>query len=63
MENNEETSKSEQTENSDDVEEEYIDPEKRFDFEMHSFHAGTQPSHYYGTTTLKEGKIYYKNEH
>ena len=28
---------------------------------MHSFHAGTKPSHYYGTTTLKEGKIYYKN--
>ena len=37
------------------------DPDKRFDFEMHSFHAGTKPSHYYGTTTLKEGKIYYKN--
>ena len=27
---------------------------------MISFHAGTKPSHYYGTTTLKEGKIYYK---
>ena len=37
------------------------DPTKRFDFEMHSFHAGTKPSHYYGTTTLKEGKICYKN--
>jgi MoxR-like ATPase len=37
------------------------DPTKRFDFEMHSFHAGTKPSHYYGTTTLKEGKIFYKN--
>ena len=37
------------------------DPNKRFDFEMHSFHAGTKPNHYYGTTTLKEGKIYYKN--
>ena len=37
------------------------EPDKRFDFEMHSFHAGTKPSHYYGTTTLKEGKIYYKN--
>ncbi len=28
---------------------------------MHSFYSGTKPSHYYGTTTLKEGKIYYKN--
>ena len=37
------------------------DYNKRFDFEMHSFHAGTKPSHYYGTTTLKDGKIYYKN--
>ena len=37
------------------------EPDKRFDFEMHSFHAGTKPNHYYGTTTLKEGKIYYKN--
>ena len=37
------------------------DPTKRFDFEMHSFHAGTKTSHYYGTTTLKEGQIYYKN--
>ena len=36
-------------------------PKERFDFEMHSFHAGTKPNHYYGTTTLKEGKIFYKN--
>ena len=36
-------------------------PEERFDFEMHSFHAGTKPSHYYGTTTLNEKKICYKN--
>ena len=37
------------------------EPDKKFDFEMHSFHAGTKPNHYYGTTTLKEGKICYKN--
>ena len=28
---------------------------------IHSFHAGIKTSHYYGTTTLKEGQIYYKN--
>ena len=28
---------------------------------MHSFHSGTRPSHYYGTTILKGGKILYKN--
>ena len=37
------------------------DPSKRFDFEMHSFHEGTKPSHYYGNSKLKEGKTYYKN--
>ena len=37
------------------------DPKKNFDFEMYSFHSGTRPTHYYGTTTLKDGKIYYKN--
>jgi len=36
------------------------DPTKRFDFEMHSFHSGTKPNHYYGTITFKKGKIYYK---
>ena len=35
-------------------------PQKRFDFEMHSFHAGTKPIHYYGSTTLQDGKIIYK---
>jgi len=24
---------------------------------MHSFHAGTKPSHYYGTTTFNEKNI------
>ena len=38
------------------------DPTKRFDFEIISFHVGTKPSHYYGEATLKEGKIYYKND-
>ena len=38
------------------------DPTKRFDFEIISFHVGTKPSHYYGATTLKEGKINYKNK-
>ena len=28
---------------------------------MHSFHSGTRPNNYYGTTVLKEGKIFYKN--
>lgn len=28
---------------------------------MNFFHAGTELSHYCRTTTLKEGKIYYKN--
>ena len=37
------------------------DPKKNFDFEMHSFHSGTRPSYYYGTTRLKDGKIYFKN--
>ena len=35
-------------------------PNKRFDFEMHSFHAGTKPNHYYGTTTLKDGTIFFR---
>ena len=39
----------------------FKNPEKKFDFEMHSFHAGTKTIHYYGTTTLREEKIYYKN--
>ena len=37
-------------------------PTKRFNFEIISFHVGTKPSHYYGATTLKEGKINYKNK-
>ena len=37
------------------------DPKKNFDFEMCSFHSGTRPSYYYGTTRLKDGKIYFKN--
>jgi len=39
------------------------DPIKRFYSEMHIFHTGTKKSHYYGTITLKEGKIYNKMEH
>ncbi|KAH0791477.1 hypothetical protein GPJ56_004588 [Histomonas meleagridis] len=30
-------------------------------FQMHSFHAGTKPNHFYGTTTIKNGKIYFYN--
>ena len=38
-----------------------ISEESKPPFEMHSFHSGTRPSHYYGTTILKGGKIFYKN--
>ena len=38
-----------------------ISDESNPPFEMYSFHPGTRPSHYYGTTILKEGKIFYKN--
>jgi MoxR-like ATPase len=30
-------------------------------YQMHSFHAGTKPNHFYGTTSLENGKINYIN--
>ena len=30
-------------------------------YQMHSFHAGTKPNHFYGTTSLEDGKINYIN--
>ena len=30
-------------------------------FQMHTFHSGTKPNHFYGTTTLQDGKIKYIN--
>ena len=28
---------------------------------MHTFHSGTKPNHFYGTTSLEEGKVKYIN--
>jgi len=30
-------------------------------YKMHSFHSGTKPNNFYGTTTIKDGKIIYIN--
>ncbi|KAH0800171.1 Dynein heavy chain, cytoplasmic [Histomonas meleagridis] len=30
-------------------------------FQMHSFHSGTKPNHFYGTPTIKNGKVYFHN--
>ena len=30
-------------------------------YQMHSFHAGTKPNHFYGTTSLEEGNINFVN--
>ena len=36
------------------------DPTKRFDFEIHSFNKDTKPNHFYGKTTINDGRIVFK---